>query len=196
MRASKPITEHHVVSPLEAGLAGSGRLRLCGRPLEAGAGGARSALQHALGPPTSRAGLDPGSRAKAPSSPIRVTTEPKRGGPGRPREGVGRWRKPRRRERAPGSPWGRWRSRPGPTGRCASTPPGTRTPRSTGYCWRRRRSRESACASPTVCRCSTATWPCPSCWRSPSTRCGCWARTNHREPPNSPSPRLFPPLAA
>uniref|UniRef100_A0A3Q2LCG8 ER membrane protein complex subunit 9 n=1 Tax=Equus caballus TaxID=9796 RepID=A0A3Q2LCG8_HORSE len=61
-------------------------------------------------------------------------------------------------------------------------PPGIRTPRSTGCCWRRRSGRKNACASPTVCPCSIATWPCPSCWRSPSTRCRRWTPTDRRDP--------------
>ncbi|XP_037841378.1 ER membrane protein complex subunit 9 isoform X2 [Chlorocebus sabaeus] len=55
--------------------------------------------------------------------------------------------------------------------------PGTHTPQSTGCFWRQRRGPENACASPTVCPSSTATWPCPSCWRSPSTR---WMCGEHR----------------
>nr|XP_027775851.1 ER membrane protein complex subunit 9 isoform X3 [Marmota flaviventris] len=43
------------------------------------------------------------------------------------------------------------------------------------YCWRQRRGLENVCASPIVCPFSTATWPCPSCWRSPSTRWTCGA---------------------
>lgn len=70
----------------------------------------------------------------------------------------------------PRSLWGRWRSPPEPTGRCVCTPLGTHTLLSTGCCWLPRRGPENASASPTVCPSSTAIWPCPSCWRSRSTR--------------------------
>ncbi|XP_047395862.1 ER membrane protein complex subunit 9 isoform X6 [Sciurus carolinensis] len=53
--------------------------------------------------------------------------------------------------------------------------PGTLTLRSMDYCWRQRRGLENVCVSPIVCPFSTATWPCPSCWRSPSTRWTCGA---------------------
>lgn len=66
--------------------------------------------------------------------------------------------------------WGRWRSPPEPTGRCVCTPLGTHTLLSTGCCWLPRRGPENVSASPTVCPSSTAIWPCPSCWRSRSTR--------------------------
>lgn len=83
--ASKPIREHHV-GRQEAGRAWSGRLWVCGRPL--GRADASSVLQHAIEPPPLRARLEP--RATAPlRRQIRVTPEPKWGGTGRTREGVG-----------------------------------------------------------------------------------------------------------
>lgn len=90
-----------------------------------------------------------------------------------------------RRADRPRSPWGRWRSPPEPTGRCVCTPLGTHTLQSTGCCWLPRRGPENASASPIVCPSSTAIWPCPSCWRSRSTR------LRHREP--RPSSLFTPP---
>lgn len=82
-----------------------------------------------------------------------------------------------RRAGRPRSLWGRLRSPPEPTGRCVCTPLGTHTLQSTGCCWLPQRGPENASASPTVCPSSTAIWPCPSCWRSRSTR------LRHRETP-------------